>query len=419
MPYVRKIEEAEKAIADYGLESFMDHHFRLCNGKDEKYLRAVLNNGMLSIKKQIIDRPRYRGARARADVSFGAEELDSIIEKSSGRLGGEKKDKMKITISRDVNAGELLGDGIDRLETVRLYISAYPGTFAAGNIDRGNYAMKRLVDVGGKKVRKDSQSYVLEAKVDNYSTSYEIPFFEKIKGLDEVLHEKWLLAALVASEDLGFEFNEVGPEDAKGFLQVCIVPRVIPEEDLAHVLKSYCTDDGMERIEFTKDDDDGDFLRYRIVPGSKPGQYNMKMKAKNHYRHAFEELLRASGSFIPQGATISRAPREKSEIVWIIDNAFDRLDNWIDEKMFGPLGEGMRSARYDVRTGIYNVREATRNSPVIHPIKMHAEKKRREDEELANYFRSHGIRSNETRSQSCMLQYNRGQCLDNIRKKGE
>lgn len=61
---------------------------------------------------------------------------------------------------------------------------------------------------------------------------------------------------------------------------------------------------------------------------------------------------------------------------------------------------------------IKTVAEKTKDSPIVHPIRVRRERRAKEDEMLVNLFKSHKIKTNETRPSSCLFQYDRKTCLE-------
>lgn len=65
------------------------------------------------------------------------------------------------------------------------------------------------------------------------------------------------------------------------------------------------------------------------------------------------------------------------------------------------------------------VSDKTKDSVIAHPISVPKERKAREDAMIINHLNSLGIRTNETRGRSCMVQIDRKTCLEIAKNKAE
>lgn len=477
MPYVRRVNKIKENAAP-DISNYYDRCRRgkydnvsipVNGGSIQIFKPAFLRHGTIiqaSVSSSDAQLTEFLGnATAAYRERWGGRE-SSLKDLSSNRTLA--RDSLALYFETEINAAEFAGDKNDTPVTVPLTVQIYPGRLVKNEDDfiirqgvlENVYRFKR----NGKEIEEYRPVFVREIvfnseKMEKLNSKYLVK-----KGIDENLHNKNLVIAEAAKRELGFDYKE---RKGECLSQVCISPEEVFHHDLPKkLLKETKKSSFKEMIINLHNQDKYDITVSRMDIQVKPDN-RVSMEAENTEK-LFSDFFSYLNPKIPAGSAISyleyeepgamkhvrtagRVAKKAAKIgVPIAVGAYLLYEGekaaapyvlpHTDKIAAGAVGMaalylGYKGVKFaagkigNIKTDFSlsdklsdfseYVSDKTKDSVIAHPIRVPKKRRAKEDAMIINHLNSLGIRTNETRRGSCMVQIDRKTCLEIAKNKAE
>ena len=398
--------------------SLISNSYHKCDNKTYGTVEIPLKGGSIKITRPAFLR---HGTVIQAELYVSDEQLiqylDGVLYSYRDRWRDQKhylknlsssstlaRDSFSLFFEKEIDAAEFLEGDEDEVQVnIPLNVQVYPGRLRKDDedfeVERGVLEKAYRHEEDGEEIEDYCPVFVREVilnseKMDKINSKYLAK-----KGISKKLHKKALMMAEAAKRALGFDYIE---RKGECLTQVCVSPK----EDCLHNLSSVLLKDTYNPsfkelvVNFRKKDKYNDTKQALDIEitgqGNKYDRRFVRIEAEGKESiELFQNLFSNLKPKIPEGSVMSYTKSKKSGVLKTIDTIADGVTGLISIPICA-ISDGVGKGK-----------------EVFTKRKKNAKIKRdEEDELLTDHFKSLGIRTNATRGQGCLFQYDRDVCLN-------